>query len=76
MLCTDIEHCMVYTKKAIFLIVLVCGVGDAAKPGTFALNCQLFRTNSAFYSKVTSSCVHQKTKQQKQNRCTPHPPCQ
>jgi hypothetical protein len=33
---------LLYAK--VFLIVLMCGAGDAVKPDTFVLNCQLFRT--------------------------------
>ncbi len=55
----------------------MCGAGDAVKPDTFVLNCQLFRTKIQPFTQ--NSLPHARasnTKHQIQNRCAPHRPWQ
>ncbi len=77
-------HKDIYTKsddlclyKAFIFIFLMCGAGDAVKPDTFVLNCQLFRTKIQPFTQ--NSLPHARasnTKHQTQNRCAPHRPWQ
>jgi hypothetical protein len=57
-------------------IVLICGAGDAVKPETFVLNCQLFRKKCILLLKIHFHVCASNTEQQKHNRCAPHQPWQ
>ena len=53
----------------------MCGAGDAVKPDTFVLNCQLFRAKVQLFTQSSlPRASASNNKQQKQNRCAPHRP--